>query len=186
MRRLRRPCTPKRATTRPTSSGAPSSPTCTCRTPNILRSISAGCMISRLSPRPRHCKLPTGLEDGVMAVTCRLVVACGLLMWSAHPALRAQAQAVVAPRDAGSPWVGRTTEIESQLKAAEIVSIEDVGTGVTRPRRAHIRPSAPVESLAWKVLPPGRRSGYWESYKSEIAAYELDKLLGMNMVPPAV
>ena len=36
------------------------------------------------------------------------------------------------------------------------------------------------------MLPPGRRKGYWESYKSEIAAYELDKLLGMNMVPPAV
>jgi hypothetical protein len=121
-----------------------------------------------------------------MALAFRLVVACGLLVWSAHPALRAQAQAVVAPHDAGSPWAGRTTEIENQLKTAEIVSIEDVGTGVTHPRRAHIRASAPVESLAWKVLPPGRRSGYWESYKSEIAAYELDKLLGMNMVPPAV
>ena len=36
------------------------------------------------------------------------------------------------------------------------------------------------------MLPPGRRLGHWESYKSEIAAYELDKLLGMNMVPPAV
>jgi hypothetical protein len=36
------------------------------------------------------------------------------------------------------------------------------------------------------VLPPGRRLGHWESYKSEIAAYELDKLLDMNMVPPAV
>jgi hypothetical protein len=36
------------------------------------------------------------------------------------------------------------------------------------------------------VLPPGVRSGFAESYKSEIAAYELDKLLGMRMVPPAV
>jgi hypothetical protein len=38
----------------------------------------------------------------------------------------------------------------------------------------------------WKPLPPGRRSGHWESYRSEIAAYELDKLLDMNMVPPVV
>ena len=28
--------------------------------------------------------------------------------------------------------------------------------------------------------------GYWESYKSEIAAYELDKLLGLDMIPPTV
>lgn len=117
-----------------------------------------------------------------------LLVVCGLLVWSAHPAMRDQreAQATVAQQGVGSPWVGKTTEIESQLRAAEIVSLEDVGAGVTRPRRAHLRPSSPVESLAWKVLPPGRRRGYWESYKSEIAAYELDKLLGMNMVPPAV
>jgi hypothetical protein len=32
----------------------------------------------------------------------------------------------------------------------------------------------------------GRRSGFWEAYKSEIAAYELDRLLGLDMVPPTV
>jgi hypothetical protein len=124
-----------------------------------------------------------------MAVISRLVVACGLLVWSAHPALRApaaQAQAAVAPGGSLYPWLGRTAEIENQLKTAEVVNMEEVGTGVTRPRRAHLRASPPVESIAWKVLPPGQRGGYWESYKSEIAAYELDKLLGMNMVPPAV
>ncbi len=30
------------------------------------------------------------------------------------------------------------------------------------------------------------RDGYFESYKSEVAAYELDKLLALNMVPPVV
>ena len=35
-------------------------------------------------------------------------------------------------------------------------------------------------------MAPGRRGGYWESYKSEIAAYELDRLLNMHLVPPAV
>lgn len=83
-------------------------------------------------------------------------------------------------------WLGRAPAIEAHLKTAEVVSLEDIGTGVTRPRRAHLKPSEPVESFVWKVLPPGRRLGHWESYKSEIAAYELDKLLDMNMVPPAV
>ena len=40
--------------------------------------------------------------------------------------------------------------------------------------------------LVTVYVPPGRPSGYWESYKSEIAAYELDKLLGMVMVPVSV
>src|SRR5215204_5920350 len=47
-------------------------------------------------------------------------------------------------------------------------------------------PGGLVASAAWKVLPPGRPAGYWESYKSEIAAYELDKLLELHMVPVAV
>jgi hypothetical protein len=83
-------------------------------------------------------------------------------------------------------WLGRAAEIEAQLKSAEVRDLEDVGVGVTRPRRGRLTPADPVESIAWKVLPPGRRNGYWESYKSEIAAYELDKLLELNMVPPAV
>jgi hypothetical protein len=40
--------------------------------------------------------------------------------------------------------------------------------------------------MAWKQVKPGRYNGYWESYKSEIAAYELDKLLGLGMTPPTV
>jgi hypothetical protein len=61
-----------------------------------------------------------------------------------------------------------------------------VPIGVTRPKRGYFEPGGLVASVAWKVLPPGRPSGYWESYKSEIAAYELDKLLGLGMVPPTV
>ena len=84
------------------------------------------------------------------------------------------------------PWLGQEQRIEEHLRNAAIASIEDIGTGVTRPRRAYLAPSEPVESVAWKVLPPGRRGGFWESYKSEIAAYELDRLLDMHMVPPTV
>jgi hypothetical protein len=84
------------------------------------------------------------------------------------------------------PWLGQEQRIEEHLRNAGITSIKDIGTGVTRPRRAYLTPIDPVESVAWKVLPPGRRGGFWESYKSEIAAYELDRLLDMHMVPPTV
>jgi len=83
-------------------------------------------------------------------------------------------------------WVGRAAAMEAHLKNAKIVSREDIGTGVTKPQRAHLEPPEPFESLVWKPLPPGRHRGYWESYKSEVAAYELDKLLQLNMVPPAI
>src|SRR5688572_11907600 len=83
-------------------------------------------------------------------------------------------------------WLGQEQRIEEHLRNAGITSIKDIGTGVTRPRRAYLNQIEPVESVAWKVLPPGRRGGFWESYKSEIAAYELDRLLDMHMVPPTV
>ena len=83
-------------------------------------------------------------------------------------------------------WLGQEQKIEDHLRNAEVSRIESIQTGVTRPRRVFLTPAVPFGSMAWKVLPPGRRAGYWESYKSEIAAYELDKLLAMHMVPPAV
>jgi hypothetical protein len=83
-------------------------------------------------------------------------------------------------------WEGRNAEFEEFLRTAPFARFEEVPVGVTRPKRAYFAPGGLVASVAWKVLPPGRPHGFWESYKSEIAAYELDKLLGMNMVPPTV
>ena len=108
---------------------------------------------------------------------------CALLWLTADP-LAQLPQAT--PTASARTWLGREGPIEEQLKSADVTIIEHIGTGVTHPRRAYLKPAEPVESLVWKVLPPGKRGGYWESYKSEIAAYELDKLLNMKMVPPAV
>ena len=59
-------------------------------------------------------------------------------------------------------------------------------SGSPNPNGRFLPVTGSVASATWKALRPGRRSGYYESYKSEIAAYELDKLLGMHMVPPVV
>lgn len=91
-----------------------------------------------------------------------------------------------APNKPSKPWEGKADAIEARLKTAEVVRIEAIGTGVTLPRRAYVQPAEPFESFTWKVLPPGVRKGFWESYKSEIAAYELDKLVGLDMIPPTV
>jgi hypothetical protein len=94
--------------------------------------------------------------------------------------------AAITDRRSARIWEGRNAEFEEFIREAPIDRFEVVPIGVTKPKRAYLKPGGLIESVAWKVLPPGRPSGYWESYKSEIAAYELDKLLGMGMVPPAV
>ena len=83
-------------------------------------------------------------------------------------------------------WAGRAPEIEAYLKSATVAGMEELRVGVTRPRRAKLAPGGPVDAMAWKAIKPGRYNGYWESYKSEIAAYELDKLLELGMIPPTV
>jgi hypothetical protein len=83
-------------------------------------------------------------------------------------------------------WVGRESEVEEYLKTAKVVKVTDVPVGVTKPRRAYFEPGGPAGSIVFKPLMPSRKTGFWESYKSEIAAYELDKILGLGMVPPTV
>ena len=102
---------------------------------------------------------------------------------AAAPAL---SQTAPSPTPGARVWADRVAEIEQYLKSAEIVGMEEIGVGVTKPRRATLAPGGPCEKIAWKPIRPGRYSGFWESYKSEVAAYELDKLLGMGMIPPTV
>src|SRR5688572_25951403 len=91
-----------------------------------------------------------------------------------------------APARSAKAWDGRHAEFEAFLRTSPFQRIEEIPIGVTKPRRGFFEAGGLAESAAWKVLPPGRSQGYWENYKSEIAAYELDKLLGLGMVPPTV
>lgn len=83
-------------------------------------------------------------------------------------------------------WVGRYAEYEDYLRNAPIDRLEEVGEGVTKPLRGFFSPGGLARSVVVKPLPPKRQKGYWESYKSEIAAYELDRILGLDMVPVTV
>ncbi|HEX5070110.1 MAG TPA: hypothetical protein VFV78_07825 [Vicinamibacterales bacterium] len=96
-----------------------------------------------------------------------------------------QAAQTPAPVDART-WIGRAAEMEDYLRAVPILKLEALSTGVTKPMRAFLPEGGPMKYLVWKAIQPGRYNSFWESYKSEIAAYELDKLVGLNMVPPTV
>jgi hypothetical protein len=109
-----------------------------------------------------------------------LVLAAGL----AGPLPRLCAQAPASP--GATNWTEGRRDIEEYLRTAEVVKMDRIGVGVTSPRRAHTAPGGLVDSFTWKPIAPGRYHGYRESYKSEIAAYELDKVLALDMFPPAV
>jgi hypothetical protein len=74
---------------------------------------------------------------------------------------------------------------EEFLKTAEIVRFEEIGEGVTKPYRLYLQKGDTQSKACWKN-PKGYRYGFLEGWQYEIAAYRLDKLLGLNMVPPAV
>jgi len=119
-----------------------------------------------------------------------MLAAAAILALAAHAAAQpAPAPAPAAPGTAPSSskvWVGRYAEYEAFLKTAPIERLTDVPVGVTHPRRAYFAPGGLARCAAVKSLPTSIRGGFWESYKSEIAAYELDRLLGLDMVPPTV
>ncbi len=97
------------------------------------------------------------------------------------------APAAVAPASAGAKvWIGHEAEIEEFMKTAPIERVTNVPIGVTKPRRAFFAPGGLAASGIVKHLPMGQRQGFWEAYKSEIAAYELDRLLDLDMVPVTV
>jgi hypothetical protein len=74
---------------------------------------------------------------------------------------------------------------EEFLRTAEIVRFEEIREGVTKPYKLYLKKDGVELKAAWKN-PKGMQSGYLEGWQYEIAAYRMDKLLGLNMVPPVV
>jgi hypothetical protein len=81
--------------------------------------------------------------------------------------------------------IARRPAHEEFLRTAEIVRFEEIGEGVTRPYKLYLRKDGVELKAAWKN-PQGLQLGFLEGWQYEIAAYRLDKLIGLNMVPPAV
>ena len=79
----------------------------------------------------------------------------------------------------------RQTEDEEFMRTAEIIRFEPVGEGVTAPWKLYLRKGDVEHKAVWKNVSTneGGMPDYW---RCEIAAYRLDKLLGLNMIPPVI
>ncbi len=77
---------------------------------------------------------------------------------------------------------------EEFLKTAEIVAQAqpfEKREAVTNPWVLTLEKDGVTNDAIWKDV-AGRQKGFFENWRWEIAAYRLDKYLGLNMVPPTV
>lgn len=100
--------------------------------------------------------------------------------------LAPQQTSSVSPDSGAKTWIGRHRDVEEYLRTAECVSMDDVSKSMPGAKRCVLSPGGPVARMIWKPLIPIVHRGFRESSTNDIAAYELDKLLKLDMVPPVV
>jgi len=105
---------------------------------------------------------------------------------AAPAAVPVSATVPAAMTNGAKVWIGKYAEYEEYIKTAPIDHEKDTSVGVLHPKHAFFTKGGLAEGVVLKNVPTGVRGGFWESYKSEIAAYEMDRLLGLDMVPPTV
>lgn len=118
-----------------------------------------------------------------------LVASCFLLA-----ALLLTGTALAAESDAS----GRSAEdlaMEDFLLHAEIIKIEDIGEGITKPRRLTLRRGEEEHRAIFKtidqeiegeVYTKKLERDFSDKYHYEVAAYRLDRLTGIGLVPVTV
>jgi hypothetical protein len=96
----------------------------------------------------------------------------------------------------GEPAVTRVEECESLLRSAVVVSSRKLAEGITGSLRLDLRDGATVVRAVFKTVETkldaretvGSETvkSWRDSWRHEVAAYELDKLVGLRLVPTVV
>ena len=106
-----------------------------------------------------------------------------------------QVGAATMETQSGLPLRGEAAE--TFLRTAKVVRHRALGQGVSGSEQLTLTDGTAIHKAVWKTINefhPGLTSfegggtilDYEDSYRFEIAAYELDKLLGFDLVPPTV
>jgi len=92
----------------------------------------------------------------------------------------ASASPHAAAQRMGTEWPDREA-IEHFLREAKITERKKLGEGITNPEKVTLELDGVVGNAIFKKVDKDH-----DSWRSEVAAYELDKVLGLGMVPPTV
>lgn len=95
-----------------------------------------------------------------------------------------------------TPQLIQGEEIEKFLAQAKIVRSQSISKGVTLPRKVSLELEGLTQFAAFKIidegpvpqkqLDGGLELQFQDSWRTEIAAYRLDKLIGLGMVPATI
>jgi len=87
-------------------------------------------------------------------------------------------------------------EAEEALRTAKIVKVKNLGSGITHPLKFYLQKNNVEFKAVFKTvnerhvgitrLQKNSEFDFKDSWMYEVAAYELDKMIGLNMVPPTV
>jgi hypothetical protein len=87
-------------------------------------------------------------------------------------------------------------ELEDFLRRAAVSDLRAIPVGVTKPRRVTLTLDGVKRDAAWRVINESRTGvtkvgrerelDFEDTWRTDCAAYELDKLLGLGMVPATV
>lgn len=103
------------------------------------------------------------------------------MRWSRFFSAALMAGTLIAPAaSAQNQWPDREA-IEHFLREADVTERKKLGKGVTNPDKVTLEMDGVVRHAIYKNIDKDH-----DSWRYEVAAYELDKLLGLGMVPPTV
>jgi hypothetical protein len=132
------------------------------------------------------------IKRAFVPIAAFFVPLAGLIL-ACHGGDAPEAKGAASPRPAASSSQFLPDELaqremwEGFLQTAEVVDSRQMSgsEGVTRPWVLTLKKGDVTHRALWKNA-QGRMGGFWEGWNYEIAAYLLDKYLGLGMVPPTV
>jgi hypothetical protein len=143
-------------------------------------------------------RLDTGMLKSVYKGRASALVSQGGQDYVHYLGSNNKAQPVTEARSISQQLSGMTdAELEDFMRTAPIIKVEDIGTGITKPKRVTQSRNGITNDAAFKYedTMPGlqskakyisRRYNDSDRYVYDVAAYKLDRMLDWQMVPTAV
>ncbi|TXS89752.1 HipA family kinase [Parahaliea aestuarii] len=143
-------------------------------------------------------RLDTGMLTSVYKGRASALVSEGDDSYVHYLGQSGRAAPVPEPRDLAMELSGmEDAELEAFMQSAPVVAVEDIGTGITKPKRVTQERDGKRNDAVFKYedTDPGlqnkthysiRTADDSDRYVYDVAAYKLDRLLGLQMVPTAV